>query len=108
MQIVDQQVWGGGLWAKLWVTAEVLELLTFGTLLIFEALEGGRGGSGLCGTSSSGAKSGLRAKTLSRSIWREEDTTEDQVYASTATEGGKLLGAEPNRSGSAVLKLSRL
>jgi len=41
---------------------------TFGTLLVLATLDGGRGASGLCGISSSGATSGFRAKMLSRSI----------------------------------------
>lgn len=42
---------------------------TLVTLLVLATFEGGRGASGLCGISSSGATSGFRAKTLSRSIW---------------------------------------
>lgn len=45
-----------------------VEQQTLGTLLVLATLEGGTGASGLCGISSSGATSGFRAKTLSRSI----------------------------------------
>ena len=52
---------------------ERLAVQTLGTLLSLvaeeEVEEMGGGVSGLCGISSSGATSGLRAKMLSRSIW---------------------------------------